>query len=155
VFAISLLNYPRIIACLRRQKMYFLAETFKFCLNIIKDNITHILVLFVKIYKCKRLSDVHTYVHMYVHMYVHICMYIYECTYMYVHMYVCMYVCSFQICFFCHKNENLNSNLMPQCASCVGSRAARFFLVHDTKTWKNVPNEYKMYQMVIKYRKWL
>jgi hypothetical protein len=28
-------------------------------------------------------------------------------------------------------------------------RVARFFLVHDTKTAKNVPNEYKMYQMVI------
>jgi hypothetical protein len=28
---------------------------------------------------------------------------------------------------------------------------ARFFLVHDTKTGKNAPNEHKMYQMVIKY----
>jgi hypothetical protein len=25
-------------------------------------------------------------------------------------------------------------------------RGARFFLVHDTKTAKNVPNEHKMYQ---------
>jgi hypothetical protein len=32
-----------------------------------------------------------------------------------------------------------------------GDRVSRFFLVHDTKTGKNVPNEYKMYQMVIKY----
>jgi hypothetical protein len=31
-------------------------------------------------------------------------------------------------------------------------RVDRFFLVHDTKTGKNVPNEYKMYQMAIKYR---
>jgi hypothetical protein len=35
------------------------------------------------------------------------------------------------------------------------TRVARFFLVHDTKTGKNVPNEHKMYQMVIKYPKWL
>jgi hypothetical protein len=28
-----------------------------------------------------------------------------------------------------------------------------FFLVYDTKTRKNVPNEYKMYQMIIKYPK--
>jgi hypothetical protein len=28
---------------------------------------------------------------------------------------------------------------------------ARFLLVHDTKTGKNVPNQHKMYQMVIKY----
>jgi hypothetical protein len=32
-------------------------------------------------------------------------------------------------------------------------RIARFFFVHDTKTGKNVPNEYKMHQMVIKYPK--
>jgi hypothetical protein len=31
------------------------------------------------------------------------------------------------------------------------TRVARFFLVHDTKTGKNAPNEHKMYQMVIKY----
>jgi hypothetical protein len=30
----------------------------------------------------------------------------------------------------------------------------RFFLVHDTKTGKNVPNEHKMCQMFIKYSKW-
>jgi hypothetical protein len=30
-------------------------------------------------------------------------------------------------------------------------RVARFVLVHDTKTGKNVPNEHKMYQIVIKY----
>jgi hypothetical protein len=30
-----------------------------------------------------------------------------------------------------------------------------FSLVHDTKTGKNVPNEHKMYQMVIKYPKCL
>jgi hypothetical protein len=29
------------------------------------------------------------------------------------------------------------------------SGVARFFLVYDTKTGKNVPNEHKMYQMVI------
>jgi hypothetical protein len=27
-----------------------------------------------------------------------------------------------------------------------------FFMVHGTKTGKNVPNQHKMYQMVIKYR---
>jgi hypothetical protein len=34
-------------------------------------------------------------------------------------------------------------------------RVARFFLVHYTKTGKNVPNEHKMYLMVIKYPKCL
>jgi hypothetical protein len=33
------------------------------------------------------------------------------------------------------------------------SRVARFFLVVDTKNGKKLPNEYKMYQMVIKYQK--
>jgi hypothetical protein len=32
---------------------------------------------------------------------------------------------------------------------------ARFFLVHDTKTGKSVPNEHKMYRMVIKYPKYI
>jgi hypothetical protein len=32
-------------------------------------------------------------------------------------------------------------------------RVARFFLVHYTKTGKNIPNEHKMYLMVIKYPK--
>jgi hypothetical protein len=35
----------------------------------------------------------------------------------------------------------------------VPNGVARFFLVHDTKTGKNVPKEHKMYQMVIKYPK--
>jgi hypothetical protein len=35
----------------------------------------------------------------------------------------------------------------------VATRVARFFLSHETKTGKNVPNEHKMYQMVIKYPK--
>jgi hypothetical protein len=39
---------------------------------------------------------------------------------------------------------NEGENVHPQ------SRVARFFLVHDTKAGKNVPNEYKM---VIKYPK--
>jgi hypothetical protein len=30
-------------------------------------------------------------------------------------------------------------------------QACQIFLVLDTKTGKNVPNEHKMYQMVIKY----
>jgi hypothetical protein len=34
-------------------------------------------------------------------------------------------------------------------------RVARFITVHDTKTGKNVPNKYKMYQMVLKYPKCL
>jgi hypothetical protein len=33
----------------------------------------------------------------------------------------------------------------------LGSKVARFFLVHYTKTGINVPNEHKMYQLVIKY----
>jgi hypothetical protein len=32
-------------------------------------------------------------------------------------------------------------------------RVARFFLARDTKTSKNVPNERKMYQMIIEYSK--
>jgi hypothetical protein len=32
-------------------------------------------------------------------------------------------------------------------------RVARFFLVHDTKTGKRVPNEQRMYLMVVKYAK--
>jgi hypothetical protein len=35
----------------------------------------------------------------------------------------------------------------------VPGRVARFFLIHDTKTDKNVTNEYKMHQMAIKYPK--
>jgi hypothetical protein len=38
-------------------------------------------------------------------------------------------------------------------ALAVQSRVARFFLVHDTNAGKNVPNEHKMYQMVMKYPK--
>jgi hypothetical protein len=34
------------------------------------------------------------------------------------------------------------------------TRVARFFSVHYTKTLINVPNEYNMYQMVIKYSIW-
>jgi hypothetical protein len=33
------------------------------------------------------------------------------------------------------------------------TRVARFFLVHDTKTGKNVPHEHKMYQDVPDVRK--
>jgi hypothetical protein len=32
-------------------------------------------------------------------------------------------------------------------------RVARFFLVHDTKTGKNVPNKHTIYYPVIKYPK--
>jgi hypothetical protein len=33
------------------------------------------------------------------------------------------------------------------------NRVASFFLVHDTKTGKNVPNEHTMFQMGLKYPK--
>jgi hypothetical protein len=33
------------------------------------------------------------------------------------------------------------------------SRVARFFLVNDTKTEKNVPKEHKMHLMVVEYTK--
>jgi hypothetical protein len=36
----------------------------------------------------------------------------------------------------------------------VTDGVARFFLVHDTKTGKNVPKEHIMYRMVIKYPKY-
>jgi hypothetical protein len=39
-------------------------------------------------------------------------------------------------------------NLMPLIIQ-IESRVARFSMVHDTQTGKNVPNEHKMYQMVI------
>jgi hypothetical protein len=37
----------------------------------------------------------------------------------------------------------------------LGGRVARFSFVHGTKSGKNVPNEHKMYQVVIKYPKYL
>jgi hypothetical protein len=40
------------------------------------------------------------------------------------------------------------------CQPHPSNRVARFFLAHDTKTVKNVPNEHKMYPVVIKYPKW-
>jgi hypothetical protein len=50
--------------------------------------------------------------------------------------------------------------LFPQLRLCIkfdkkvlGDRVARFFLVHGTKAGKNVPNEHKMYHMVIEYPK--
>jgi hypothetical protein len=36
-------------------------------------------------------------------------------------------------------------------STAVRVRVARFFLVHDTKTEKNVPNEHKMCRIVIQY----
>jgi hypothetical protein len=33
----------------------------------------------------------------------------------------------------------------------IQGRVARFFLVHDTKTGKNVPNGHKIFQTAIKY----
>jgi hypothetical protein len=35
----------------------------------------------------------------------------------------------------------------------ASTRVARFFLVQNTKTGKNIPNYYKLYQMSIKYNK--
>jgi hypothetical protein len=36
----------------------------------------------------------------------------------------------------------------------VGVRIARFFMVNDNKTGKNVPNEQTMYQINTKFTKW-
>jgi hypothetical protein len=36
----------------------------------------------------------------------------------------------------------------------LGSRVARFFLVQYTKTGENIPNDYKIYQMAIRYSQW-
>jgi hypothetical protein len=52
--------------------------------------------------------------------------------------------------FFYPGGENCFSNL---CQFVLASKVARFFLVHDTKTGKNVPNEHKMYQMNTKFTK--
>jgi hypothetical protein len=43
-----------------------------------------------------------------------------------------------------------NANLLVLKIS-LQTRVARFFFVKDTKTGKNVPNEFKMYRKVIKY----
>jgi hypothetical protein len=45
------------------------------------------------------------------------------------------------------------SALNPGCAKFISARVARFFILHDTKMGKNVPNEHKTYQMFIKYPK--
>jgi hypothetical protein len=39
-------------------------------------------------------------------------------------------------------------------AQADASRVARFFLVQHTKTGKNIPNDYKIDQMTVKYTKW-
>jgi hypothetical protein len=44
----------------------------------------------------------------------------------------------------------MQKQLRPSC----WIRVARFFLVHDTKTGKYVPNEHKIYQMNAKCTKW-
>jgi hypothetical protein len=36
----------------------------------------------------------------------------------------------------------------------LNDRVARFFLVQNTKTGKNIPNYHELYQMDIKYNKW-
>jgi hypothetical protein len=50
---------------------------------------------------------------------------------------------------------DLNNLCMPNLMGYLHhpTRVARFLLVHATRTEKNVPNEHKMYQMVIKYPK--
>jgi hypothetical protein len=35
----------------------------------------------------------------------------------------------------------------------MGTRVARFFLVQNTKTGKNIPNYHELYQVAIKYNK--
>jgi hypothetical protein len=49
------------------------------------------------------------------------------------------------------RNREIKEN--NWCWGVGGSRVARFFLVHGTKNMKNIPNEHKMHQMVIKYPK--
>jgi hypothetical protein len=62
-----------------------------------------------------------------------------------------------QICLSCQfegfflENSSLENFIGTIAGEC---RVARFFLEHDTKTGKNVPNEHKMYRMVIKYPKY-
>jgi hypothetical protein len=46
--------------------------------------------------------------------------------------------------------QKQNKKIAPKTMIAVENRVARFFLVRDTKTGKNVPNEHRMYQMVIK-----
>jgi hypothetical protein len=48
---------------------------------------------------------------------------------------------------FCEKNRT------PINTKTFDVRVARFFLVQYTKTWKNIPYYYKIYQMAVKYIK--
>jgi hypothetical protein len=43
--------------------------------------------------------------------------------------------------------EKLKTAKKMELEIAVQCRVARFFLVHDTKTGKNVPTEHKMYQL--------
>jgi hypothetical protein len=53
--------------------------------------------------------------------------------------------------FYQDKSGNIDcTRLVGSWYECMYIRFDRFILVHDTKTGKNVPNEHKSYQMVIK-----
>jgi hypothetical protein len=55
------------------------------------------------------------------------------------------------------KSGNPAFRLIRSCnfqASFIPSRVARFFLAQHTKTGKNIPNDYKIYQVATKYTKW-
>jgi hypothetical protein len=47
-----------------------------------------------------------------------------------------------------------NSEMIIFAMISVATRVARFFLVHDTKTGKNVTNGHKISPMTVKYSKW-
>jgi hypothetical protein len=49
----------------------------------------------------------------------------------------------------------LNEGLLLDDEEMLDARVARFFLLQHTKTGKNRQNNQKMYQMTIKYTKWL
>jgi hypothetical protein len=44
---------------------------------------------------------------------------------------------------------------IPSCIPAIlASRVARFFSVQTYQSWKNIPNDHKLYQTAINYTKW-
>jgi hypothetical protein len=49
------------------------------------------------------------------------------------------------------KIDKIRRKMWSYITSIPGIKVARFLLVQNTKTGKNIPNYHKMYQMTIKY----
>jgi hypothetical protein len=57
---------------------------------------------------------------------------------------IAMFLVRTQITFYCPTHSFIQDDV---------SRVARFFLGQYTKTWKNIPNNHKRYQIATKYTK--